>query len=184
MTAPTRQRRVLMWTLLLLVLVGSGAVTANAVLRPGCSLLPVAVPDEPNGRSERVTSEQACAALGRPLPRPATLPDGVSESWSSVATGAPPNIPRMVTVAYTKSGRGVGILTVVRGSGIPAANAGEINATVAGVPAIVRQVHLASVGTDDMQYVWSRDGLFIVLHLQLVDGITRDAADAMAASIR
>jgi len=184
MTRLFSNRRVLMWTLLIVVLLVAATVTANATLRPGCSLLPVAVPDEPSGRSERVTSEQACAALGRPLPRPATLPDGVSEAGSFVSTGGPANIPRMVTVGYTKSGRGVGLLTVVPGSGIPTGNVGEINSTVAGVPAIVRQVHLVSLDTDDMQYLWSRDGLLISLHVQLVEGINREAADTMAASIR
>ena len=170
--------------LLLLVLVVAGIFGANAILRPGCSLLPMTVADDASGRSQPVTSEQACAALGRPLPRPAALPDGVRETWSSVSTGGPANIPRNVTVAYAKNGRGVGLLTVVKGNAIPTANTGEINSTVAGAPAIVRQVHLVSLDTDDMQYLWSRDGLLLVLHVQLVEGITREAADAMAASTR
>jgi hypothetical protein len=169
---------------LLLVLVVAGVFGANAVLRPGCSLLPVTVPDDASARSQTVTNEPACAALGRPLPRAAVLPDGVHEMWSSVNTGGPPNIPRMVTVAYAKNGRGVGVLTVVKGNTIPSGNAGEINNTVAGAPAIVRQVHLASVNTEDMQYLWSRDGLLLALHVQLVEGITREAADEMAGSTR
>jgi hypothetical protein len=89
----------------------------------------------------------------------------------------------MVTVSYAKNGRYVGLLDVVRGNGIPTGNIGEINNNVGGAPAIVRQVHLASLNTDDMQYLWSRDGLLLSLHVQLVDGITREAADAMAASV-
>lgn len=177
-------RRAVTATLALLALVLAGTFAANALVRPGCSLLPVSVLDDPSGQSHAVTSEQACAALGRPLPRPAALPDGVHETWSSVSTGGPPNIPRLVTVSYVKTGRGVGLLTVVKGNTIPTGNTGEINSTVAGAAAIVRQVHLASVDTDDTQYLWSRDGLLLSLHVQLVEGITREAADAMAASVR
>jgi len=177
-------RRTVTVALLALMLVAAGTFGANAVLRPGCALLPVDLPDAASGQSQAVTSEQTCAALGRPLPHPSVLPDGVRETWSSISTGGPPNIPRMVTVAYAKNGRGIGVLSVVKGNTIPPGNAGEINSTVGGAPAIVQQVHLASVNTDDVQYLWSRDGLLLSLHIQLVEGITREAADAMAGSIR
>lgn len=176
-------RRTVMVTLLFLLVV-AGTFGANAVLRPGCSLLPVAVPDDASDQSQPVTSEQACAALGQPRPRPAALPDGVRETWISLDSGGPAHVPRNVTVGYAKNGRGVGVLTVMKGNTIPPGNTGEINSTVAGAPAIVRQVHLASVNTNDMQYLWSRDGLLLSLHVQLVEGITREAADAMAGSIR
>jgi hypothetical protein len=158
--------------------------TANALLRPGCSLLPVSIPDDPSSQNHAASSEEACAVLGRPLPHATVLPDGVRESWMSISYGAPAGIPRMVSVAYAKDGRNILLLTVHKGNEIPPGNLSEVNSTVAGVPAIVQQVHLPSIDADDVHYLWVRDGLLLSLHVQLAPGISRQAADAMAASIR
>lgn len=175
-----------MATLAVLIAVGL-AFTANAVLRPGCSLLPVTMPADPQGRSQPATLEQACVALGRPLPHSAVLPDGVRETGPHVGTigeGIPPDSPRSVTVGYTKDGKGIGFLELRKGDAMPVGNVGEINSTVGGVPAIVRQGSIASRNADDVNYLWVRDGLFFVLHLSLTSGMTREMTDAMAASIR
>jgi hypothetical protein len=75
-------------------------------------------------------------------------------------------------------------LTVHRQDAIPAWNIGEINSTLAGVPAVITQKRLPALEADDVSYLWARDGLLYVLHVMLTDGITREAADVMAASIR
>ncbi len=35
-----------------------------------------------------------------------------------------------------------------------------------------------------MSYVWSRDGLFLLLHIQLDEGTSREAADRIALTQR
>jgi len=169
---------------ILLVAAVAAAVVfaANALLRPGCSLFPVALPDDPSGR-QSATLEQVCAALGRPLPQATILPDGVERSALLFVSAPPSNAPRFVTVSYAKTGRGVALLNIIRG-GIASGNVGEINGTVAGVPAIITQSRPSATDFDDVAYLWARDGLLFTLHVGLAPGITREAADAMAASIR
>lgn len=176
-------RRILAATVIFIVFV-VGAFAANAAFRGGCSLLPVALPESSAGTNQTITSEQACAALGRPLPHARALPEGVHETWSSISHGGPGNIPRMVTVAYVKDGQGVGQLIVFKGDAIPAGNSSEVNGTVAGEPAVIQQTHIAAFDGDDAHYLWAHDGVLFSLHVHLTLGITREAADAMAASIR
>ena len=180
--SPLRQRRAIAGVLTVLVLV-LAAFTANAVLRPGCSLLLISVPDDAGG-SSAASPEQACAVLGRPLPRTAVLPDGLRESWMSINGGGPVGVQRIVTVAFAKDGRNIVLLQVMKGNEIPPGNVNEVNSAVAGMPAIVQQVHLSSIDADDVHYLWVRDGLLLSLHVQLAPGVTRQSADAMAASTR
>jgi hypothetical protein len=161
------------------------AFGVNAVVRPGCSLLPVTLSNEEHS-SQPATAEQACAVLGRPLPRPGTLPTGARMAQIGI-DGPPPSgsdCCRMVLVSYSTSGRNFALLTVHRGDAIPAGNVGQINATLAGVPAVIEQRRRPTLDADDVSYVWARDGLLYGLHIMLTDGITREAADAMAASVR
>jgi hypothetical protein len=169
---------------LLVAAIGALVFGVNAVVRPGCSLLPVRLSNEAF-ESKPATLEQACAVLGRPLPRPGTLPDGAR--MAKIGIDAPPmdlQCCRSVLVSYQMNGRNFALLNVLRHEAIPAANAGEINATVAGVPAVVQQTRRATLDADDDSYLWARDGLLYGLHVALTDGITRETADAMAASIR
>jgi hypothetical protein len=169
-----------------IVVVAATAVAfgANAVFRPGCSLLPVTLPSEDNV-AQLATPEQVCAVLGRPLPHAATLPRG---AVARVAMDGPPPFGfaccRMVHVSYAMHGRNFARLTVHRQAAIPVGNVGQINATLAGAPAIIEQRRLPTTEDDDVSYLWARDGLLLGLHVRLADGITREAADAMAASIR
>ena len=181
--SPGRLRTV---ALLMLFVAATGALvfTVNAALRPGCSLLPVTLPDT-ESTSQPATLEQACAALGRPLPRPGALPDGARMAGIGI-DGPPTGIEccRSVLVSYQLNGRNFALLNVQRQDAIPAANAGEINATLAGVPAVIQQTRRATLEADDVSYLWARNGLLYSLHIALTDGVTREMADAMAASIR
>jgi hypothetical protein len=89
----------------------------------------------------------------------------------------------MVHVGYVIGGRGVAVLDMGPGD-IPAGNKGSINGTVSGAPAIVTQQKSPSSNADIVTYVWSRDGLFHLLHVQLDGAISREAADRMADSVR
>ena len=169
----------------LLAAAGAAAFATNAVLRPGCSLLPVTLSEEQN-KSQPATLEQACAVLGRPLPQPGTLPSGARIAGIGI-DGPPPagvDCCRMVLVSYSTGGRNFALLTVRRQDAIPVGNTGEIKSTLAGVPAVINQRRIPTLGADDVSYLWARDGLLYELHVMLTDGITREAADAMAASIR
>jgi hypothetical protein len=176
-------------TVALLVLLLSAAVGlalgVNAVVRPGCSLLPVTLSDK-EFVAQPATLEQACAVLGRPLPRPGVLPEGARMAGIGI-DGPPPagmGCCRSVNVGYSKSGRNFALLNVHRQDAIPVGNAGEINAMLAGVPAVIRQTRPPALDADDVSYLWARDGLLYSLHVLLTDGVTRETADAMAASIR
>jgi hypothetical protein len=175
-------------TAVLVVVVGVAAIfpfAANAVFRPGCSLLPVALSDE-KYVSRPATLEQTCAVLGRPLPQPGVLPNGARMSGIGI-DGPPPlgsDCCRMVLVSYSSGGRNFALRTIGRQDAIPVGNVGQINATLAGAPAVIQQTRLPTGEADDVSYLWARDGLLYSLHIILTDGITREAADAMAASIR
>jgi hypothetical protein len=169
---------------LLVIAVAGMAFAANAALRPGCSLLPVS-PSTEEHVSQPATLEQACAVLGRPLPRP-TLPDGARMAGIGI-DGPPPmgvECCRSVLVSYQINGRNFALLNVQKQDAIPPGNAGEINAMLAGVPAVIRQTRPSTLDADDVSYLWARDGLLYSLHVLLTVGITRETADAMAASIR
>lgn len=177
------KRRVIIGATFAAVLV-AGIFLANGVLRPGCSLLPVSPPQDPSGRSVPATREQVCAALGRPLPEAKVLPDRVQTTGAFI--GGPPVGLLMVSVGYTQDGHGVGVLNISHQptNAIPEGNMGEINGTVAGVPAIITVARSGSQDADRVDYLWVRDGLEFVLHMQLAPGITREAVDAMVASIQ
>jgi hypothetical protein len=159
--------------------------SVNAILRPGCSLLPVTLSDTREYQAQPATLEQACAALGRPLPHPGTLPDGARRSGIGIDS-APLSLEccRVVHVSYEMHGRTFAMMTVHRQDAIPVGNAGEVNAMLAGVPAVIQQRRPPSLDADDVSYLWARDGLLYSLHVLLTAGVTRENADAMAASMR
>lgn len=171
----------------LAVLVSAAAVlafSANAALRPGCSLLPVALPAQ-EFVAQSATLEQACAVLGRPLPRP-VLPPGTRMAQIGIDGPPPADLTccRMVHVSYSVNGQNFALLDIHKQDAIPAGNLAQINATLAGVPAVIQQSRRQTLDSDDVSYLWARDGLLYGLHIMLTGGITRDLADAMAASIR
>lgn len=160
----------------------AGAFLANGVLRPGCSLLPVTLPQDPSGRTVSATREQVCAALGRPLPEAKVLPDRVQTTGPLI--GGPPVGRLHVSVGYTQDGHGIGFLEITHQPTNAITNKAEVNGTVAGVPAIIKVAGSGSQDADRVDYLWVRDGLEFILHMQLAPGLTREAVDAMAASIQ
>jgi hypothetical protein len=124
--------------------------------------------------------------LGRPLPSPAVLPVGMTRAAIGIEGPPPLGLPccRIVRVSYAINGRNVALMDIHRQDQIGPGNVGEINATLAGVPAIIQQTRPPLLEADDVWYVWARDGLLIGLHVLLAEGITREAADEFAASIR
>ena len=165
----------------------AGAFGAYELVRPGCSLFPVALPmNDPNsGAAAGVGRAEVCAFLGRPMPHITMLPAGVREDGISYT--APPGVARggLVTVSYVRGHTGVALLEILRQNGIPVGNQSEINGTIQGAPAIVTEPYSLPPGVPAvMSYLWSRDGLLYTLHVRLDDEIDRSAADAMAESVR
>jgi hypothetical protein len=162
----------------------------NAVARPGCSLLPVPLPTDPY-RGAIGTREQACAALGRPMPEVRSLPLGLHETAISVAGPPPvgPDTNRFVSVFYAIGTTNNLIeLRSQRGDRIPPGNADEVNGEVNGAAAIVDERSFAAqrggTGFTMVSYMWSHDGPLHLLRVRLDQGITREMADRMAASVR
>ena len=155
--------------------------TANALVRPGCSLLPVTLPEA--GDVNPATLEQACAVLGRPLPNATVLPAGMRRAEIGIA--GPPlrgwSCCWIVSVSYAVGGGNVAYMTVRKQDAISPGQLRDINATLAGVPAVISA---DSPGTTHVSYRWVRNGLLIDLLVFLRDGVTRQAADEFAASIR
>src|SRR5258708_23056448 len=97
-----RARRKRMRIALALAVLAAVVVVANEIARPGCSLLPVAMPTDPYRSGPGGTRAQACAALGRPMPEVRYLPLGLHETAVTVGCPPPltPDIHRFVSVFY------------------------------------------------------------------------------------
>src|SRR5712691_4731386 len=113
------RRTLLIAAVVALAAIGSVFV-GNAIARPGCSLLPVALPDDESA-AQPGTSEQACAVLGRQLPDATVLPSGVRRAEITIDGPPPPGFSccRFVRMAYASSGRNVVLMSIVSGNGIP-----------------------------------------------------------------
>jgi hypothetical protein len=171
-----------------IVVIAAVVVVGNAVARPGCSLLPVELPTNPD-RSSPGTPTQACAALGRPMPEVRYLPLGLRESELGI-DGPPPfgDVPRQVQVSYAIGSVPLALLGSQRGSQIPPGNAAEVNGSVNGSPAIIDEHTYPAQGSAPQVtmvfYLWTHGGLLHSLRVRLDQGITREMADRMAASVR
>jgi hypothetical protein len=80
------------------------------------------------------------------------------------------------------------LLTSHRGNQIPPGNAGEINGTVDGQPAIISERRFPSAtGALEFSmafYLLPQGGLLHSLNVRLDQGLTRTMADQIAASVR
>jgi hypothetical protein len=162
----------------------------NAVARPGCSLLPVALPADPNRTLPGGTRAQACAALGRPMPEAHYLPLGLHETALTV-DGPPPvgaDTHRHVSVFYAIEASNLVELLSQRGDQLPPGNVGEVNGLVSGSPAIITERTFPASGASGtfsmVFYEWAQGGLVQSLDVRLDNGITRAIADDIAASVR
>ncbi len=169
----------------LLGLVAAG----NAAIRPGCSLLPVALPSDPD-RPATGTRSQACAVLGRPVPEARDLPLGLQESALTIE-GPPPvgaDTHRRVSLSYAIETSNVVYLDIQRGDRIPPGGASELNGSVSGSAANIRERTYPGRGGSApfslVFYTWARGGLLHTLTVRLDRGLTRELADQIAASVR
>ena len=176
-----REQRTLVFVIAATLAV-AGIFAASAIVRPGCSLFPVALPPDSSSGSQVATIEQVCAVLGRPVQLSSGLPDGFERGALLVDSAPPFDGPRHVTVYYTQQSHGVAILGIYR-SGLPVSTE-ERNGTVAGSPAVINQIRPLGEDRGSVSYLWARDGLVFTLQVQLAQPVTREAADALAASIR
>jgi hypothetical protein len=172
-----------------IAVVGVVLLAGNAVARPGCSLLPVEMPTDPN-RVGPGTRAHACAALGQPMPEVRYLPLGLHEAALTV-DGPPrvgPDTHRFVSVFYAIGATNLAELQRQRGDRIPPGNAGEVNGSVNGAPAIINERSFPAHGSAPqftmVFYLWPEGGLLHQLDVRIDQTITRAMADQMAASVR
>lgn len=162
----------------------ASAFGAYEIARPGCSPFPVAIPTvDPRRTIADVGPAEACEVLGRPLPQITKLPPGVR--LGHITYTPIPNTPAfLVTTTYAREERTVAQLTISKSDRIPLGNEAAVNGAVQGVPAIVPSADTRPPEVGNvLTYVWSRDGLFFVLHANAHD-IDLAAVGAMAESVR
>src|SRR5258708_268578 len=185
-----RARRKRMRIALALAVLAAVVVVANEIARPGCALLRVAMPTDPYRSGPGGTRAQACAALGRPRQEVRALPLGLHEPAAPVG-GPPPITPdnhRFVSVFYAiGTGENLIELMSTRGNGIPPGNVGQVNGSVNGAPAIIDERTFPAQGGGAFTmvfYLWPDADVLLSLHVRLDQGITREIADRIAASVR
>lgn len=157
-----------------------------AVLIPGLVIMSIAVAGFvlartglPDNRMFSGDESAAAAVLGRPLPEPRFLPQGMKRSGIGVDPANTPTGVRRVTVSYAISGQNVALLTLVRGS------MGRADGTVTTIGDVAAPVSTRTIydGSSDVQYVWDRDGIGYNLHVNLVKGLTRELSDRIVESV-
>lgn len=152
---------------LLVLAVLSGAAIA---------LAGVAASQTPDSRARVIGLPAAAAALGRgeiPQVRHSSLTPSV------IAIDTPAVANRAVHLSYAHNGRKVALLTINRGTLAPFGSPVFIGPK----PGYAEAATIHD-GTTDVAYGWNSDGLTLVLHVNLVDGIDRKLADEIAASVR
>ncbi len=121
---------------------------------------------------------EAAKVLGRPLPEPALLPVGMTRSALVVDPAGTPR--RTVSVGYKATGLTLVQVTMFRGT-IVSSDAG-VTVRLGTVDVHVTQ-HSTPNG-DYVGYTWNRDGIAYNVGVLLREGLTRDLADQLVASIR
>ena len=155
-------------------------VTTYAIVRPGCSLLPVSLPSSSYSEAP-ADPAQVCQALGHPLAEPQYLPLGLHRSGIVLFVADPAIASQAAAnVSYAIDSRNVMALALRVGA-FPTGN--QPNTTVDGLPAQVEQRTLAD-GSPEGSYLWYRGGLMLSLHINQVSGLTTEGADHITASIR
>jgi hypothetical protein len=141
----------------------------------------------PSRWSVDVTEAQATAILGRELPvlrlpRALVRTALTADPEASEPTTRP--VPRMVRQSFATQGRNVALLTIFRGSSLTSLDgAGTVITMADGISRNIRTKQLGD-GTTNVGYYWSSNGLLFAFDVNLVLGIDRTAADALASSIR
>lgn len=123
---------------------------------------------------------EAAAVLDGRLPLIRTLAPGMTREVITVDGADKPVGSRFVHVPYAIGGKGVARLDIWKGKLGATDGASAMIGSQAGSVA----VHQIGDGTSDVRYTWETGGLSFSLHVNLSHGITRDLADAMAASVK
>lgn len=145
-------------------------------------------PKDPGSIIALAASEvEAAQALGRPAPQPAFRPFGMTRIQLTISSlpmdpRERAGLPRYVRQSFSIEGRPLALLTTFR-SPRPANsldNTQVLNVRGTTVAATESQL---SDGSQDVTYLWYRDGLIHVLHVNLVKGLDRALADRVMESI-
>jgi hypothetical protein len=124
--------------------------------------------------------QTAAAILGQPAPQPRLVPDGFARTQLTVDPDTRPVGPRFVHQTFGVGGHNVARLDAYRG------DIGRVDGdplTIGGKQMSV-STKKVSDGSVFVNYAWNQNGLALVLHVNLVFGMNREIADALAASTR
>lgn len=132
-----------------------------------------------------VTPEAAAGILGGALPEVAYKPRGLHRS--SVLANPLAMAQNMIKVGYAiREPRAVVLLTVIKAPSITQVDDGVVETTLGGhqTQVLTKTGNNARDGTwTFINYTWSGRGLSFSLTVHLLDGLDRDEADKIAASI-
>jgi hypothetical protein len=162
------------------VVLAAMVLVAGAVLGSPGAYGRLVFPSTQSTQAEPVDDQTAAAILGRPLPIFLDL-QGMSRSGLTAdPSSVPRGLPRFVHVSYARGGRNVARLDVWRGSLV--LRPGPIS-KLGSVQAVVTQRELPD-GSIDVGYEWIDGDVAFIFHINLVQGLSRQAADLVVASVR
>ncbi len=121
---------------------------------------------------------EAAKVLGRPLPEPAVLPVGITRNALVVDPVGTPR--RTVSVGYKAAGITLVQVTMFRGTIV----SNDPGATVRLGTVDVHVTQHSTANGDYVGYTWNREGIAYNVGVLLREGLTRDLADQLVASIR
>lgn len=157
--------------LLATLLIGLGAGLA------GSAVLVAAQP--PESYSHAASVAEADKLLGRATPQIRRLPAGLR--LAQVAIDSVGNGNRGVILSYALDGTPVATMTILR---VPEIRNTDPHETMTrnGTAYAVSSKDLPNRSTV-LTYTWSKDSLSFVLHVVVVNGLTRDIADSLVMSV-
>lgn len=124
----------------------------------------------------------ARVVLSHPLPQVRDTASGLQRVQLTIDQPPPPGVTsfRAVHQSYAKDGRKMARLDVWRGA-VQSSEGTPVKLDGRDVRVAARTI---PDGTTDVSFLWQSDGLVHQLHINLVNGIDRNDADRIAASVR
>jgi hypothetical protein len=170
------------------LLVRSGRIVALAVILAFVGAITVAITASARPSGGDVTSvvtmpasdDLAYEILGRAAPRPQAVPVGFVRNQLAVDPPTKPVGPRFVHQSFGFGGTNIARLDAYKGM----LNRAEGDPVVIGGKSVTVATKQLRDGSTNVSYAWNQDGLGLSFNVNLVQGVTREVADAMIASMQ
>ncbi len=128
-----------------------------------------------------IDDNYAEVVLGHSLPQIRDAAAAVTRVSLTVSDAVGPNIPRIVDQIYARQGKRTIVLSVWRGK-LGATDSVATTTTISGRTAYVLS-HVVGDGSTDVAYTSEFEGVSFILHVRLTDGLSRQDADRIFASV-